>query len=249
MKPFFRSLFVALFLISFLSLDVCLAVEEVEEAPPEILQKYLAAEKEDPDAGKNIEMDVVLDGKLPKLKKEGKMAALRKISTLGKITYKVVNFWGDDTIKKELMARYLTAETQAKTEVGSVAIIPQNYSFKSKGIQQKGDRQVFVFEIKPREKRVGLFKGEIWLDPKTGLPIREAGRLVKNPSIFFKKVDFVREYELADGRARTSHFNTVIDTRVAGKAELDIRFNNYREVTDPQETEASTRTVNTGDKQ
>ena len=58
--------------------------------------------------------------------------------------------------------------------------------------------------------------------------MREAGRMVKNPSVFFKKVDFVREYQITDGVARTKHIASVIDTRIAGKAELEIDYSNYQ---------------------
>ena len=45
----------------------------------------------------------------------------------------------------------------------------------------------------PRKKRAGLFKGEIWIDAATYLRVQESGYLVKNPSIFLKKVAFVTE--------------------------------------------------------
>jgi hypothetical protein len=150
-------------------------------------------------------MDVHMEGKIPKLKKEGKLSGLRSITKLGAITYKVLGFWGDDTVKKEVMARYMTAETQPpKNNPGqSLAITPENYNFKYKGLQEKDivDKKVnvHVFELKPKHKRVGLFKGELWLDPETCLPVREAGRLVKNPSIFVKKMEFVRNYDIQDG--------------------------------------------------
>jgi hypothetical protein len=48
---------------------------------------------------------------------------------------------------------------------------------------------------------VGLFKGELWVDADTFLPLRESGRFVKNPSVFLKKIEFVRDYEIKDGIA------------------------------------------------
>ena len=130
-----------------------------------------------------------------------------------------------------MIARYLTAEQTAAKEAAAAknaGISNDNYHFKFKGLQEKAGRPVYVYELKPKEKRVGLFKGELWLDPDTGLPLREAGRFVKNPSIFLKKIEFVREYEIAEGTARPKHIESVIDTRIAGKAELAIDFSNYR---------------------
>ncbi len=51
-----------------------------------------------------------------------------------------------------------------------------------------------MFRVEPRRKRVGLFKGELWLDPSTALPLRGWGDFVKSPSIFVKRVRFVRDY-------------------------------------------------------
>ena len=51
--------------------------------------------------------------------------------------------------------------------------------------------------MNPRKKREGLFKGEIWIDTDTALPVREVGRFVKSPSVFLKKVDFTLTYDYA----------------------------------------------------
>ena len=82
------------------------------------------------------------------------------------------------------------------------------------------------FEVKPKEKRVGLFKGELWIDAKTNLPVRESGQFVKNPSIFLKKVEFTRDYELKDGVAIPKHIESRVDTRLVGVTQIDINYEN-----------------------
>lgn len=201
-------------------------------AGPEVLERYFSAVDTQRDSLKGTSSEVLMTASIPKLKKQGKMNLFRKISQVGEITYKQINFWGDDTVKKEVIARYLTAETTAKQEKHSVAITPDNYNFKYKGLQSRADRRVHLFELKPKKKEVGLFKGELWVDPETYLPLREQGRFVKNPSIFLKKVEFVREYEIADGVARPKHIESVVHTRIAGKAELAIDYTNYQQTED-----------------
>ena len=56
-------------------------------------------------------MEVDIDASLPKLKKHGRLHALRRISPLGRITYERLQFEGDGTVKNEVIARYLTAES------------------------------------------------------------------------------------------------------------------------------------------
>ena len=84
-----------------------------------------------------------------------------------------------------------------------------------------------VFQLTPRKKRVGLFKGDLWLDAETCLPVRESGRLVKLPSIFLRRIEFVREYEIREGLAVPQSVDSVVDTRLVGKAELRVRFQNF----------------------
>jgi hypothetical protein len=203
--------------------------DDNDEVGAEVLASYLAAAERQRDVLRGTTSEVTLAGSLPRLKKEGTMNVLRRVSRLGEITYKMLGFTGDNTIKKEVIGQYLTAETQTKTDPNSISITPANYNFKYKGLQDKNAVRVHVFELKPKKKRVGLFKGELWVDPETKLPVRESGRLVKNPSIFLKKVEFVREYEIIDGIARPRRIESTVDTRIVGKALLAIDFANYQE--------------------
>ena len=84
-------------------------------------------------------------------------------------------------------------------------------------LEQSGTH-VYIFDLKPRKKRVGLFKGELWLDTKTFMPIREEGEFVKTPSVFLKKVEFVRDYELQDGVAIPKQIISKVDTRIVSSA-------------------------------
>lgn len=207
-----------------------------------IIESYLAALEQQQPAARNVSMEVHMEGSIPRLKKEGKLSALRRISDLGKISYKLLGFSGDDTVKKEVMARYMTAEQQATSSEGqNIAINPYNYNFKYKGLTPKDDRQVHVFELKPRQKRVGLFKGELWIDAETFLPVREAGQLVKNPSVFIKKMQFVRDYEIRNGVAFVSRLESTTDTRIVGRAELNIDFTNIQKDTGAPEPVAEAR--------
>jgi hypothetical protein len=71
---------------------------------------------------------------------------------------------------------------------------------------------------------VGLFKGELWLDAATYMPVRESGRFVKNPSIFLKKMEFVRVYEIENGVSIPQRLESRTDTRFFGPVTLSINF-------------------------
>jgi len=209
----------------------------------DVVAKYRDAVQKQQTATRNLASDVTFEADIPKLKKHGKLDALRKISTVGRVTYKVLGFSGDDTVKKEVIARYMAAEIDsASKQTEDVAITPANYNFKYKGVQDREGHRVHVLELKPKEKRLGLFKGELWLDDATYLPVREQGRFVKNPSIFIKKLDFVRNYEIKDGVAYLVHFEGKTDTRIVGRAELNADFSNYHVEDETQHATEEART-------
>lgn len=194
----------------------------------EVLERYLAASQAQQAQMRGLSMQVDIDASVPKLKKNGTLHALRNISKLGQITYKALNFVGDKTIRNDVIARYLTAETHATTSRPTdLAITPANYKFKYKGQVEREGRRLHVFQLTPRKKRVGLFKGELWVDAATYMPLRESGRMVKNPSVFLKRVDFIRDYEIRDGIAFPRHLESTIHTRLVGTARLDVRFRDF----------------------
>lgn len=194
-------------------------------APISVVENYAAMASDQSARLLGASMEVDVEASLPRLKKHGELSALRHISKLGRITYEVLHFEGDNTIKSSVIARYLAADAQAQgNEAPSLAVTPLNYRFKYKGRANQDGRDVYIFAVTPKGKRIGLFKGELWLDVQTCLPVREAGRLVKNPSIFLRRIEFVREYDIHDGVAVPRSIWSIVDTRVVGKAELIVRF-------------------------
>ena len=188
-----------------------------------IIDRYLNAARANNASG--IQMDAEIDASLPKLKKNGRLEALRKISKLGKITWDHLHFSGDGTIKKEVIARFIQTE-QEQTDTSKMSITPENYKFKLKGVENRNGQKVYVFHLTPRKRIPQLFKGEIWLDAATYLPVHEAGTFVKSPSVFLTKVQFVRDYEILNGYAVPKHVESQAETRFWGPAQVTIHYNN-----------------------
>jgi hypothetical protein len=194
-----------------------------EAAGQVIVGRFLDASRTQQEALRGAQMEVHIAAKVPRLAKQGELRALRSISKVGKITYRALGFSGDNFVKNEVISRYLSAEGEPR----NIAITPENYKFKYKGSAERGGRQVEIFQLAPRRKAEGLFRGELWLDGDTGMPVREAGRLVKAGSVFLKKVEFVANYEIQDGVAIPTHFESTVDTRLVGRAQLSIDFSNF----------------------
>jgi hypothetical protein len=192
----------------------------------EVLKRYLAAAGSQRAALRDVSMQVDIQADIPSLKKSGRLTALRHISKVGKVTYEVLSFMGDNMIKKDVIARYMTAEVKSSSngDAEAIAINTHNYRFRYRGAYGDGDWRLHLFELKPRRKRAGLFEGWLWVEDRTGLPVRESGRFVTTPSVFLKRVEFVRDYEIRDGLALPSSIASDIVTRVVGLARINIRF-------------------------
>ncbi len=220
--------------VHFVVVLLCLAAVGLPALDPgddsgQILGSYLAASRAQSQRLNGSTSEVSIDAEIPRIHKTGRLAAIRRISRLGRLTYDVLGFEGDNSVKTNVIARYLSAEAQVReTGTASLAITPDNYKFSYKGLREWDGRPIHVFELKPRAKRKGLFKGTLWVDAQSHLPVREAGQFVKNPSIFIKKVQFTRDYQVQDGVAVVARLDSTVETRLVGKARLTVRYADYR---------------------
>ncbi len=168
-------------------------------------------------------------GKLPKYGKTATVEAVRRIGADGHVAYDVTNREGDLTVQKDLIFRFMGGEEETSTKDNrAIAVTPENYRFKNKGQREVAGRRVYVYEVTPRVKRTGLFKGEVWIDAETDLLVRESGRFIKSPSVFFKTVDFSRDYEIREGFAVPRRMNTLVVTRLWGPVELNVEYEGFR---------------------
>lgn len=190
-----------------------------------MVSRFIQANEQQQTVLRGGTMEVDMDASVPKLKKQGKLHALKNISRLGKITYHALGFSGDNMVKTEVIARYLNAELQANQEGANLSITPENYKFKYKGMENLNGRDVYVLHVTPRQKKVGLFKGELWLDSQTYMPVRESGQFVKTPSIFLKKMEFVQSFEIQqDGVSIPQKLESKADVRFFGSVQFTINY-------------------------
>jgi hypothetical protein len=212
-----------------------LALADAPDDQSPVVDRFLEAQETQREKLRGVQMQVRMVGSIPNLAKTGSMEALRAISKLGKVTYDALKFEGDGTVKNHVLVRYLTAEAENYDSPNpKLAVSKENYKFKNKGLQMKDGQQVYVLELNPRRKEVGLFKGEVWLDPQTMLPVRESGKFVKSPSVFIKNVEFVRNYEIRDGLAVPVSMKSFAETRIVGRTELNIDYLNFTRETENQ---------------
>jgi Outer membrane lipoprotein-sorting protein len=189
-----------------------------------MVSRYMDATQQQQGALRGGTMEVDIDANVPSMKTKGKLHALKSISKLGKITYHALGFSGDNSVKTEVIARYMKAEVDSAQAGQDFSVTPENYKFKYKGVENRDGRDVYVLHVTPRHKKVGLFKGELWVDSQTYLPVRESGTFVKSPSIFLKKMQFVRMYDIQNGVAIPQRMESKADVRFIGPVELNVNY-------------------------
>jgi hypothetical protein len=167
----------------------------------------------------------VVEAELPQTAQKGRYQLQRMYSAPKSLAFKAVNFVGDGFVKTNVIARMLQSEVEnaQKGTNADVAINSANYKFSYKGLRElDGGSFCHVFQVKPRQKRAGLFKGNVYLDVYTGGMRRAEGKMVKSPSFFVKNIEFSQDYHDVDGFDMVTHIHSTAEARIIGKAIVDI---------------------------
>jgi hypothetical protein len=166
----------------------------------------------------------VIRAELPRSSQHGELELERHYSIPRTLTFKALHYIGDGFVKTNVIARLLQSEVDhvQKDDPALTAIRRENYKFSHKSTTQIAGRVVHVYQIRPRKKRPGLFKGHIYLDASTGSLVRAEGRVVKSPSIFINKIDFVQDYADVNGFTLPTHIHTEAKAVLVGRTVVDI---------------------------
>ncbi len=174
----------------------------------------------------------VVRAQLPDTAQSGEYQLKRSYSAPRTLVFKALRFTGDNFVKSNIILRVLQSEVDhvQKDDPALTAISAANYKFSYKGTSQLNQRVVHVYQLKPREKRAGLFKGKIYVDAYTGTLARAEGKLVRSPSLFVKRLEFVQDYANVDSFTFPVHIHSEAQARVVGRTVVDIYEQDYQPV-------------------
>jgi hypothetical protein len=191
--------------------------------PDEAIGRYLTESCSRQRECSDLVLAVQIDASLPKLKKHGSMSGLKVVSRTGQTVYRGLRFTGDNLVKTAVIARFLGNDARPDREAGS-DVTRQNYSFMYDRVSAYNGLIAYVFRLQPLRKRVGLFKGELWLEATTAAPLRLWGDCVKSPSSFVRSFRLVQDYQRIGGCSQPLRLLLTAETRIAGKVEMAIWF-------------------------
>ena len=164
---------------------------------------------------------VLIESSLPHLYKDARLLAVRRMGENERSEYGVVGLEGDGAALDEVTTRYFALQQEIENlPLSSIQVSPENYKFRLQGEVKTGIGNAYVYEVTPRKRRPGLFKGQIWIEAGTGAEVLISGRLERAPSIG-GSVDFVRETKLdGAGYARITHLSFTVP--LLGRSEVVV---------------------------
>lgn len=175
---------------------------------------------------------MLIRAQLPETAQSGEFELHRHYAAPRTLEFKSVHFTGDGFVKSNVITRLLKSEVDhvQKDDTSLTAVSAANYRFSYKGASEVEGRLAHVYQVKPRKKRVGLFKGRIYLDVYSGSVVRTEGSMVKSPSFFIKKIDFAQDYADFGSFTFPVHIHSEASTRLIGRAVIDIYHSDYQVV-------------------
>ncbi len=176
-----------------------------------------------------------IHAELPATSQKGDFEVQRHFAAPHTLEFTAVHYSGDGFVKSNVITRLLQSEVDhvKQDDPALTAISNANYKFSYRGPRSLNGREVHVFNVKPRKKRVGLFKGKIFVDAYTGSLVRVEGSVVKSPSFFVKKIEFVQDYTDVGNFTFPAHIHSDAIARVIGRTVVDIYHRDYQPVTAP----------------
>jgi len=172
----------------------------------------------------------LIKAELPDKGQTGEFLLRRDFWAPRSLAYSAVSSRGDGFVRHQVIARLLDGEVSKvqKGESPSLTIIEPNYKFSFKGVEDMAGRPLYVFDVKPRRKKAGLFKGKILIDCRFGHIVRAMGKLCPSPSWWIKKVEFVQDYTDVDNFTLPIGSQVNVVARIVGRISITILHSGYR---------------------
>lgn len=174
--------------------------------------------------------DTLVMAELPETSQRGAFQLQRSFLAPHSLNYKPVNFTGDSFVKTSVIGRILQSEVDyvSRGDNSQTALTPANYKFVYKGLQEINGHLAHVYQVKPRKKRAGLFKGHMYLDAHTGALVRSEGTIARSPSFFVRNIEFVQDYGELAGYTVPSHLHSKAQARIVGRTVVDVYHRDYQ---------------------
>jgi hypothetical protein len=112
------------------------------------------------------------------------------------------------------------------------SITPNNYTFTLLGEEDVDGSHCFVVQATPKRLNKYLFKGKVWIHAEEFAVVKIAGQPAASPSVWVKRVDFVRRYQKIGEFWLPLKNESTTRVRLFGKNTLTTDYERY-DITQP----------------
>ena len=164
-----------------------------------------------------------------RFKKRAEMTVRVSCGSTGVKTFDVVSESGSSFVRGRVIRKMIDAEREAgeKGEHEQTRIIPKNYDFHLRGVDNSGGRASYVLEVVPKTKNRFLIQGRIWVDAEDFAITRIEGNPAKNPSFWISSVQVAHRYNRLGRFWLPGSNHSRADVKVFGVTEVSIDYFNY----------------------
>ena len=169
---------------------------------------------------------------LPGTAQKGEFELQRHYAAPRTLQFKPARFSGDGFVKTNVIARLLQSEVE-RVQNGDNALLakhPPTTSSLTRDFPRLMDAKSTFISSNPHQKRVGLFKGRIYLDATTGSLVRTEGKVVKSPSFFVKNIQFLQDFADFGRFTFPVHLHSEATARIVGKTIVDVINRDFQPV-------------------
>ena len=174
----------------------------------------------------------VIHAELPESKQQGEYEVKRQYSAPKSLLFTALHFTGDTFVKANVITRLMQSEVDhvQKDDSSSMAFSEANYKFSYKGLQVVDGRTLHEFQVKPRKRRVGLLKGNLYLDARTGSLVHLEGVPAKSPSVFLSKIRVSQDFADFGSFTLPVHLHSEAKASIVGRTIVDVYQRDYQVV-------------------
>lgn len=143
--------------------------------------------------------------------------------------FKIVAESGSALIRSRVFKPLM--EVEVETAAGrnrlDSSITPNNYNFKLLGEEDVDGAHCFVVQTTAKRADKHLFNGKVWVHATEYAFVQVAGQPAKNPSIWIKRVEFVRRYQKLEEFWLPLKNESITQVRIFGNNILTIDYDRY----------------------
>jgi Outer membrane lipoprotein-sorting protein len=143
--------------------------------------------------------------------------------------FKIVAETGSGLIRSRVFKPLMEieVETAAGRNRHDSSVTPNNYNFKLLGEEDMDGAHCFVVQTTAKRADKYLFNGKVWIHAAEFAVVQIAGQPAKNPSVWIKRVEFVRRYQKIKEFWLPLKNESITQVRIFGKNVLTIDYDQY----------------------